>query len=99
MRRTSLKQEMPRTFTVSVSLGVQLERGFVAGCMGWANSTVSLWHVAVDQSSLHSGGASRVGVGAPGCVSGNCLSRSQLLWVTPSLLGGRDVEAAPAATT
>lgn len=41
--------------------GVQLGRGFLAGCMGWANSAASSWRVAVDQSSLHGGGASRGG--------------------------------------
>lgn len=70
----------------------------MAGYVGWANFPVSLWHVAVDQSSLRGGEASQVGVGASGCVSGSCLSRSQLLGVTTSLLGERDVEAAAAAT-
>lgn len=94
-----MKLEMPRTFTVSGFLGVQLGRGFVASCMRRANSVVSSRHVAVDQSSLRGGGASQVGVGALGCMSGSCMSRSWLLWVLPSLLGEHDIEAAAAATT
>lgn len=44
--------------------GGQLGRGFVAGCMGQADSTRDLWCPAVDQSSLSA--ASQVAAGALG---------------------------------
>lgn len=79
-----MKLEMLQIFTVS---GAEV---------AWGGQTpmASLWHVAGDQSSL----SSQVGAGAPGCMSGSCLSTSQLLWVVKSLFREHNVEAEAATT-